>query len=251
VTIAVVFALHAEFAPWRARHPFSRIAVGRFPISEAAITRIRARVAICGVGAPEPDAFLDALCAEPVDALVVAGLAGALRASLRTGNLIVPRRVQAAPPPATPRAAAGPQAFVASDPRLLKVASRCGATPIETLVCASRVAGRVEEKRRLAAYGDAVDMESLRILDAAGRRGIPSAAVRVVGDAADEPLPLDFDRAIRADGTVSAADLVWQGVRQPWRWPALAAFGWRQRRAVGDLARFLDCFVRALGDSAE
>jgi nucleoside phosphorylase len=255
VTIAVVFALNPEFAPWRSRHRFTRIAAGRFPVHEAAIARNRVRAAVCGVGAPAPDALVEALCATPVDALVIAGLAGALRGPFRPGDLIVPRRVQTAASwpavPSRPRAAPAETAFIASDPRLVRTASRCGATLIETLVSVSRVAGRIEEKRRLAAYGEAVDMESFRILEAARRRGVPCAPVRVVGDAADEALPLDFDRAIRADGSVSVADLVWQGVRQPWRWPALAAFGRRQRRAVGELARFLDGFVGALGDSAE
>ena len=94
-------------------------------------------------------------------------------------------------------------------------------------------------------------MESFRILEAAARRGIPSVAIRVIGDSADEALPLDFNRAIRADGSVNLMNLAGQAVRVPSRWPALVSFGYRQRRAVGELARFLDRFVATGGTSAE
>ena len=104
----------------------------------------------------------------------------------------------------------------------------------------------VDEKRRLAAQGEAVDMESFRILEEAARRGIPSVAIRVIGDSADETLPLDFDRTVRADGTVDLMKLVGQAVRVPSRWPALIAFGFRQRRAVRALAGFLDRFVASI-----
>jgi hypothetical protein len=93
-------------------------------------------------------------------------------------------------------------------------------------------------------------MESFRILDEAGRRGIPSVAIRVIGDGAAEALPLDFDQAVRPDGTVRLMNLFGQAMRAPSQWPALIAFAYRQRRAVRTLARFLDRFIDTLGPSA-
>ena len=94
-------------------------------------------------------------------------------------------------------------------------------------------------------------MESFRVLEEARRRGIPSVAIRVIGDAADEALPLDFNRAVRGDGSVNVLNLVGQAIRMPHRWTALAAFGYRQHRAACELAGFLDRFVSSLGASGE
>jgi hypothetical protein len=109
----------------------------------------------------------------------------------------------------------------------------------------------MEEKRLLAPQGEAVDMESFRILEEAQRRGIPSVAIRVISDAADEALPIDFDRAVRPDGTVNLMNLAGQAMRAPSRWPALLSFGYRQRCAARELAGFLDRFISALELSVE
>jgi nucleoside phosphorylase len=241
VTIAVVFALDAEWAPWRSRHTFHLVATGRPAVYEGAVGRSRARIAVSGVGVPDPGPLLDVLCAGGVDAIVAAGLAGALRAPYRCGDVIVARRAQSV----------SSGSFIASDTRLVDVASRCGATAIDVLVCVDRVAGRVEEKRRLSGQGDAVDMESFRILEEARRRRIPAVAIRVIGDGPAESLPLDFDQAVRPDGTVKSMNLLGQALRAPSRWPALIAFGYRQRRAVRALAEFLDAFLDTLGRSPE
>ena len=241
MTIAVVFALDAEWAPWRSRHAFHAVASGGPTIYEGSVGRSRARVALSGVGAPRLRQIIDVLCAGRIDALLAVGLAGALHDSYRRRDVIVARGVRLA--------ASG--SFVASNARLVEVASQCGAKVVEVLVCADRVAASVEEKRRLASQGDAVDMESFRILDEAQRRAIPSVAIRVIGDAADEALPIDFDQAVRADGTVNLMHLAGQAVRAPSRWPALLLFGYRQRCAVGELAGFLDRFISTLDPSIE
>jgi nucleoside phosphorylase len=241
VTTAVVFALNTEWAPWRSRHGFERVVPGPPAVYEAIVGRSCVRVALSGVGAPNPGHLIDVVSAAGVDAMVAAGLAGALRPPYRCDDIIVARHVRSA----------STGSSQTSDSRLVEVASRCGATVVDVLVCADRVAGGVEQKRRLAAHGDAVDMESFRILDEAGRRRIPSVAIRVIGDTAGEALPLDFNRAIRADGSVDVLNLVGQAVASPARWPALVSFGWRQRRAAGVLARYLDRFVDAVGASGD
>ena len=241
MTIAVVFALDAEWAPWRSRHAFHVVAGGRSTIYEGSVGPSRARVALSGVGAPHTRQLIDVLCVGRIDALLAVGLAGALRDSYRCRDVIVARGSRLA--------ASG--SFVASDGRLVEVASRCGAKVVEVILCADRVAASVEEKRHLASQGEAVDMESFRILEEAQRRGIPSVAIRVIGDTADEALPIDFSQAVRADGTVDLMNLAGQAMRAPSRWPSLLSFVYRQRSAVRELARFLDRFVSTLGASVE
>ena len=209
-------------------------------VYEGSVGQSRARVVLSGVGAPQTRRLIEVLCTGRIDALLAVGLAGALRDPYVCSDVIVARRGQLV--------ASG--SFVASDARLVEIASQCGAKVIEVLLCADRTAG-VDEKRRLAAQGEAIDMESFRILEEAQRRGVPSVAIRVIGDSADEGLPLDFDQAVRADGTVNMMNLVGQAVRAPSRWPALLSFGCRQRRAVHALAGFLDRFVTSLGASIE
>ena len=236
MTLAIVFALEAEWAPWRARHAFRRVTNARWSTYEATIGHVLVRVAASGVGAPRVHELADVACAGKVDALAVVGLAGALKTQYASGDIIVARQSQSG--------ALGTS--VASDTRLVALASHCGATIVDVLLSVDRVVGRAPEKRQLAGRADAVDMESFVILSEASRRGIRGVAIRAIGDSADEDLPLDFGPAIRADGTSSMTHLLRDAARRPQRWPALVAFGWRQRRALARLAAFLDRFVAEL-----
>src|SRR5437899_2445599 len=125
--IAVVFALDAEWAPWRSRHTFHAVATGAPAVYEGLVGHSRARVALCGVGAPQIRQLIDALSVGRIDALLAVGLAGALRDAYRCGDVIVARRARLA--------ASG--SFVGSDARLVEAASQCGAKVVEVLLCAA------------------------------------------------------------------------------------------------------------------
>jgi nucleoside phosphorylase len=240
VTIAVAFALNAEFAPWRARHGFTDVSQGGgMPrLYEAAGEAVRLRAAVVGIRAPHFERIADRFFSAEVDAVIVAGLTGALRPEHRRGEILTAREVQRD---------GGGNAW-RCDERLVTAAASSGAVVADRLLSVGRLIATAPQKRALAAGGaSAVDMESATILEAAALRRIPSIAVRVVGDASDEDLPLDFDRLTRADGTIAAGALTAAIVVRPWRWPSIVHFAVAQRRALDRLAVFLDRFTVSLG----
>jgi len=236
VNIAVVFALPAEFAPWRRRHSFHRVNAAGCEIHEAEIDRAVARVAFSGIGAPDPRRLADIFLAQPADAVIVAGAAGGLKLQYRCGEVLVASQVKTA----------DPGCVVAADHRMLALAAQCGASLVDSFLTLDRMVLRAEEKAALARDADAVDMESFVVIKVAADRGIPAVAVRVIADTAAEDLPLDLSPAIRADGTISVPRAIGAALAQPARWPRLARAGLSYHRALGSLAVFLDRFIEVL-----
>ena len=117
---------------------------------------------------------------------------------------------------------------------------RAGARPWR-FHCADRVATTVAEKSalRAATGADAVEMESGVIRRLAAARGIPSATVRVISDAADAPLPLDFNALMTPDMRLSLPRLLGRLVVGPGKIPELIRFGRQTSRAAGRLAEVL------------
>jgi nucleoside phosphorylase len=235
VTILVLFGLEAEWAPWRARHPFHRITGPTGFTYETQIGRSLIRAAIVGIGATRVNECSH-LWRGGVDAIVVPGLAGSLRADCARGDVIVAGEVRSANIP-TPVTAA---------PELVAAAVRCGARQVRTLLSVERVVGRAADKALLASSGDAVDMESFTVMSEARRDGVAGIAIRVIGDTVDEDLPIDFNDTVRADGTIDNRRLLLKIVARPHKWPAFMPFAFRQWRALRQLARFLDEFIAAL-----
>jgi nucleoside phosphorylase len=233
LTLAFVFALDTESAPWRARHPFRRVTDSGQVVYDAQIGPSRVRVAASGIRAPRIRELASTILAGRPDGVVAVGLGGALAAQHAVGDIIVARTTRSGP--------SGPS--IASADGLLALATRCGAIAIDSLLTVDHVITLGREKRDLARHGSAVDMESFAVLSEAAERGIPAVAIRVIGDAADEDIPLDFTRAIRPDGTLGIGRILREAAGRPDRWMSLFSFGLRQRRALRALAGFLDRFV--------
>jgi adenosylhomocysteine nucleosidase len=133
--------------------------------------------------------------ADRVDAVVSAGLCGAVDPELRVGDIVVATEVNGSPV-ATPRCR--------GNYRLGRFAS------------ADRVAGTAAERRALAAGGvRAVDMESAVILDRAKSLGVPFYCVRAVSDEAGEDWVLDLNAARGQDGAFRLRRILLQAARRP------------------------------------
>ncbi len=107
--------------------------------------------------------------------------------------------------------------------------------------CADHVAVTVAEKAALrrSTGADAVEMESSVIRAMCRERGIPSATVRVVSDAAGEDLPLDFNALMTPGMDLHFGKLAWCLVRSPGKIPELLRFQKRVSRAAEQLAQTL------------
>ncbi|MEQ2007741.1 MAG: hypothetical protein ABMA26_13175 [Limisphaerales bacterium] len=105
----------------------------------------------------------------------------------------------------------------------------------------TRVLTTAVEKRqaREDSRADAVEMESEVIRRICHLRGIPSATVRVISDAADEEMPLDFNPLMDADGKLNLGKLALAVLRRPQKIPALLTLGRRTKSAAARLAAVL------------
>jgi adenosylhomocysteine nucleosidase len=115
-----------------------------------------------------------------------------------------------------------------------------GAKPA-TFYCADRIATAVADKRKLRTEtgADAIDMESAAIHAVCRERGIPCATVRVISDAANEDLPLDFNRLSKPDQSLDYGKLFLAIAKSPGKIGALIEFHKNTRFAAKQLAAVL------------
>jgi adenosylhomocysteine nucleosidase len=117
---------------------------------------------------------------------------------------------------------------------------RLGAKRAHFLCCA-RVVTTQAEKSRLwqQEQADAVEMESVFIVDACARQHIPHATVRVILDTANEDLVLDFNKLMTPDMRMDGKKLAWEIIKSPGKIPALMRLGKQSNAAAEKLATVL------------
>ena len=240
--ILVTFAVEAEFAPWRKLRKFHHLSSERSEFYSSLADGNEAhelRILLTGIGR---ETCLDTLRsvsktdAITPDVLVSSGFAGALKDDVVVGSVIAPARTHTLQD----------DADVTADAVVRSEAIRLGALPINTMITSNHLARTVEEKSRLAFYGEAVDMESALVMAWFKKAGAGVMALRVVSDAATEDLPVDFDRCLTPQGAIKTMSLVNQIVRRPGNLPDLVRFGRQSYQAGQALARFLEHFVEEL-----
>lgn len=240
-TITVVFALGAEWAPWKEWRAFAPVdpalvpggTNGRFKVFTRQHPNVDIRLIECGVGPARAAACVEAALTPDVGGLLICGFAGGLRSTLAATEAIVAQRVHgpAGEPP------------IACDARLVALAAAAGATVIGSLITVDHIVATAAEKRALGRDHDADDMEAYPLIAAAAVRGIPAAVIRVVGDVADEDVAPELLKAMLPDGSVGVGRWVRAVLVRPWRWPAiwrlLGVHGHARRRLLVLLDRLL------------
>jgi nucleoside phosphorylase len=187
-------------------------------------SRIRAAVAITGLGQQNARRTIEKLLDSASPALVLTcGFAGGLNPELRRGDIV----------------------FSCDDGLPVSDSLRRFGARGARFHCSARVAVTAEEKRRLwlSTNADAVEMESEVIRNLCRERGIPSATIRVISDAADEDLPLDFNALLTPAKEINYLWLATQVARSPAKIPRLLKLGKHTKQAAVQLA---DCLGHLL-----
>jgi adenosylhomocysteine nucleosidase len=235
IRILVTFAVDWEFKPWLRLREFQPVA-GDCRIFRTQIEGGEIRVLLTGVGPSNAAKSIRTVVDELPDLCIVSGLAGGLKHQYRPGEILVARSSR-------PESSSS---VIESNDRLFALAVDCGGKPVERFVSAGRVIRTAGEKSMLAAFADAVDMESFAIMKGMSDLCVPCVAVRSVADSAEMNVPCDFDSALDESGRIRIVQVLGQVARDPRQaWP-LAQLGLRSSRAAASLARFLDCFVSIL-----
>jgi len=179
------------------------------------------RVVVTGMGRQNAERSIRSVLAQGTApaCVITSGFAGGLDPSLETGTVVFD----------ADEGFAAVAALVAAGGRQAR------------FHCAPEVAVTAEAKRELrAATGaDAVEMESEVIRAACRERGVPGATVRVISDAADENLPLDFNALMTPDLEMDCGKLAWALAKSPGKVPELIRFQRRVKSAAAALARVL------------
>jgi adenosylhomocysteine nucleosidase len=188
---------------WASRHDFADVTVQ-----------------VTGMGATNSRRVAEAILAESTWRWVVtAGLAGGLDPALKVGDLVLE----------------ADEGFSQTE-TILRSGARRGRFHLVSHV-ATTAAAKAELRRTTGA--DAVDMESAVIRELCRARGIPSATLRVISDAANEDLPIDFSELVNADQQLQFGRLAGRLLRSPGKIPSLVRLGRTVNQCAGRLAERL------------
>jgi adenosylhomocysteine nucleosidase len=112
--------------------------------------------------------------------------------------------------------------------------------------CARRVAVTAVEKKELwkSTGCDAVEMESAVIRTICHEEKIPSATIRVISDAANEDLPLDFNALMTPADRINYFKLAWKVLSGPQKIPQLMRFNEQTIMAARKLGEALEFSLR-------
>ena len=181
-----------------------------------------------GVGRSNASRAVDEACGEfDIELVVSTGYAGAITPKLQMGNILVVSLV---------REQQRSLDYPVSLPDYIP-AEGVGQGGLLTI---DHIAHSAEEKSRLATTGfDAVDMEASAVAAVAQQRCLPFYCVRVISDDASTDLEIDFNRARRADGTISGWSVLGQAIPNPRRWPRLNELRKNASSASRSLGKFL------------
>jgi len=240
--ILVTFAVDAEFAQWRSRHPFVPYEFDEsgqrrnFDLFRGNIGANEVTVLLTGMGGENAKRAIGTIPLQLHDFCLCTGLAGALDSNLKLGEIVVGQRAESA----------DNTQKTESDPELVRIAIALGARAVNVFVTSDSIVATEEEKELLSSSGGVVEMETSHILSAARQFRLPAVAIRAISDVANEDLPVDFERIADSRGHVKVGALLKELALHPHRLPLLVRFGRQSRAAAGELADFLDRYIPAV-----
>jgi len=244
--VLVTFALENEFAPWRAMHEFRAEKWSEGSVEVANISSVEVGVLLTGMGPHRAGVAASAVIwgdYGSIAACISSGLAGALRPEYRVGEILAAKSIYSQ--------ADSPERLVACSAPLVALAASHGAVVANRFYTADQIAGTAGEKRALGRESDAVEMESFEIVREALAFGIPAVAIRAISDEVDESLPIDMNRIVAADGSVSVPRVIGEVAKKPQAIPGLVRLGRNSKKAAESLANFLDSYVAILARNSE
>jgi adenosylhomocysteine nucleosidase len=167
------------------------------------------------------------------------GFAGGLSPELRTGDLVIGRRIRRS---SITVSASADLLAVAEKVRLHDTSVHFG-----TLLTVDQVLGDSASKRSLAISLErhevgGVDMESSAIAQVCSECQVPFLIVRCITDRLDEDLPIDFNRCQNSDGEMDSKKVLLTALGNP---KTLARL-WRLRNRSKCCAENLTLFVERL-----
>ena len=140
-----------------------------------------------------------------------------------------------------PGLAAGTVVFAADPETSLESALQAAGAQAARFHCVQQVVTTARQKQALweATGADAVEMESHVIREICRERRVPSATVRIILDAAEEDLPLDFNALMTPDQRLAPGRLARVLAGSPGKIGALLRLRKQSRVAADLLARVL------------
>ena len=211
---------------------FQRVLVCFATNAEAAAFRKPARalgdvtILITGMGPENARAAIrSALDGRSIDLVLSAGFAGGLDPSLARGTPV----------------------FACDEPDLCRELAALTARQARFLT-STAIATTAAEKLALrsSTHADAVEMESGALQAECSARGIPFAIARVISDAADEDLPLDFNELMTSEMKLSYLRLALHLARSPGKIGKLRAFGKQVAVCARTQASLLESLIQKL-----
>jgi adenosylhomocysteine nucleosidase len=234
--ILVTFAVEAEFAPWRNLRDLEQVEIFGLSFFRAQIGRASVDFVVTGMGVENAFRVAHAALAEPYQFCITSGFAGSLREMHSVGQIVVADGVQFL----------GKAKTLQCGRNLVYAARVDGARQVKLFLTSDHVVRTREEKRQLAAFADAVEMESFAVLSAAADRKRSAVAIRVISDDLRNDMPAIIETAVDQQGRVRIGGVVRHIARHPLQLPALIRLGRDSKTAAEALAHFLEAFIKKL-----
>jgi adenosylhomocysteine nucleosidase len=247
--IAVFAALRLEVQRFLRRVDVrERARLGSFPVTLGDYEGRPLLVCHTGIGSRAAEAATAVVGRYRPESVFSVGLAGALSPGFAVGDLVFCERVYRAEPDSESGRAAEP---MVSDLLLLETARQAasgrglsarGGSSLTTpyLVTEPHQKALLRQETGM----DVVEMESYWVGRAALEERLPFLAVRVISDGVEDPV-LDIPGVVTEDGEQRVRRVLPYVLRHPGSIPHLLRLARGELRAVANLTRFLETFVRA------